>query len=280
MRNYFFMIVLCVLSACGGGGGTGGSHSAVEDGKNLAITVTGSRSFNPDVEPGKIVYYQMTLSAEDISDPIVKKFDGDADEAQILNVPVGTSRTILVEAYNPNGLVIRRGKKEGVSIEPNALTSVSIAMSAVPIFTNITDKSAISGNRLGFEVFAEPSSQVEVLNLTAGDETPVIDASRNSAYLDTSVNQTGLYSINPQTFDYGTYSFEVKDLQSGESSQVSLTLYRRTFRPGLSINSGGQAVVSGEDLVLSSVGQPGYRDPDASVESLGGTLLDVVEGFY
>ncbi|MEK7083825.1 MAG: hypothetical protein AAB932_01170, partial [Patescibacteria group bacterium] len=180
---------------------------------------------------------------------------------------------------------IRRGRKEGIHIYPGKITAVDLVMNGVPVFTNITDKSAITGNRLRFEVFAEPESSIEILNATNGGENgesePIIDQSTSLAYIDTTVNDEGLYTVTPSAFDYGAYSFLVRDKETGESSTVSVTLYQSTTRPAVSFSSGGEVQKIGDEMVIKQVGWPYYRPVDATKGDLGRiTLMEMVEQIY
>lgn len=278
-RSTVFIFFLILVSC------SGGSDSTSISGKNLSLTVSGSRSFNPDIEHGAIDYYQVTISNEDLEDPIVERFAGDATSAKILNIPFGDNYVILVEAFNLNGLVIRRGQKEGIHIYPGKITSVDLAMNSVPIFTNITDKSFVSADRLQFEVFAEPESSVEILDIT-NTETPekIVDETTGNAFVDTSVNVEGVYTVVPQKMDQGLYSFQVRDKETGEASTLTVTLTGSTLRPGVHLVSGGQIKKLGDELVMKSVGRPFFRpmtDRNREKGDLGqSTLIDVMKTIY
>lgn len=270
------LLILFCLSSCSGGG----SNEVAIDGKNLSLAVTNSRSFNPDIDHGKIDYYQVTITAPDIQKPIVERYEGDSTAAKMMGIPSGESRTILVEAINPNGLVIRRGEKEGISIIPGKTTQADISMNSVPIFTNLRDKAAVSGTRIRFDIFGEPDSELEVLNLTQGTETFVIDQSTGSTILDTS-NDEGLFSLSPQEFETGAYTFQIRDKKTGESTTVNVTFLESTIRPGLMVNTGGSVSKKGGETTLVTLGQPYYRPPNPNAGHLGNeTLLDVMEVIY
>lgn len=260
--------------ACSSGGQ---SENTTFSSKNLAITVSGSRSFNPDIEHGQIDYYQITISAADLEDDYVERFAGDAGEAKMMGIPQGESRTILVEAYNPNGMVIRRGIKEGVTIQAGYFTDVEIVMYSVPIFTNITDNSAISGERFGFEIFGEPSSQIEIYDVGEEETQKIVDQNTGNALVDTS-NTEGLFSLTPSDYDDDVYTFQVKDAKTGESSEVTVTLLSSTFRPGVGLNSGGTIFQTETEMICGNVGQITYRSLNDQSENLGlATLLEVME---
>ncbi len=278
MQSRFIIILFsfAFLIACSGSGGGG----ARVNGKNLSLTVSGSRSFNPNIPSGQISYYQMTLTAADLATPFVAKFDGSAESAQMLGVPTGTDRTLLIEAINPNGLVIRRGKKEGVSIVGGQSTAVDIVMNSVPIFTNISNNSKVAGNRLQFDIFGEPNSKLQVSEVTADGNTSISDSVNDSAWVDTS-NVQGAFSVDPAAFSYGLHTFEVCDEETHESSQVEMMLYQPDVRPGITINSGGRVSQQGGEMVLVSTGQPYFKAVSQGNNNLGNeTLLDIVPMIY
>lgn len=272
-------VFLVLLAACAESGGD--SYLQQITGKNLAITISGSRSFNPDIVHGHIDHYVLSITAPDLNTPFVQQYGGDAESASILGIPKGVDRILSVEAFNPNGIVIRRGIREGISILPGQFTHVEIVMLPVPIFTNLTDKSAMANSRLVFEVFSEPGSQLEVEHQNAGQSVAaILDKETGKSLVNTS-NPQGLFSLVPDPMDYGVHTFTVSDLKTGESSSVTISLYSNTVRAGMGVNSGGQLGVQGDDLVMSALGQPYYRNADESEGHLGNvTLLDIVDTLY
>lgn len=269
-----FVFLLTASAACS----SGGSGGLEVSGENLSLRVTGSRSFNPDIVHGRIDYYQLKITAPDLNIPFVQKVGGQSASASLVGIPAGSNRTLTVEAFNPNGLVIRRGKKEGLSILPGQVSKAEVVMVSVPIFTNIADRSAVSGNRLVFGVFAEPGSTLQIFE--AGGEEPLTDHPAGSTWVDTQNNTEGLFSFNPGALALGSHSFTLRDDETGESSTVALTLYNRTVRPGLGVNSGGVVRSQNDELILSGAGQFYYRPTTNTDTSANATLLDVVELFY
>lgn len=257
-----------------------GSDDVEFTGRNLALTVSGSQSFNPDIIHGKIEYYQITVTGPDLNEPFIQKFGGNSDSAQMLGIPNGTDRTIIVEAVNPNGQVIRRGKKEGVPIVAGQFTHIEIVMVSVPIFTNLADRSAISGKRLAFEIFGEPGSKLEIMEVIGEEASPVMERQSGRLLVNTSNNE-GLFWHEPAEMNFGLHSFEVVDDVTQESSQITVTLYAGTVRPGISVNSGGYVRRQGEETVFAGAGQAYFRQVILGEEHLGNeTMLDIVSMIY
>lgn len=274
----FIFVGIFALAACGGGGSQGDSDFS---NKNLSLTVSGSKSFNPNIIHGQIDYYLMTVSADDLAAPFIERFSGEAASGKMVGIPAGTGRTILVEAVNPNGLVIRRGKAEGVTIAPGMMSHVEIVMHTVPIFTNLANKSAVAVGRLAFHLFGEPGSKLEVMEVTGDETAPIVDATRGELMVDTS-NAEGLFRHQPgDEYDVGPRTFRVWDADSGEASDITLLFYEPTTRPGIAVTAGGAVRRLGDELVLTNAGQFYFRDVEIGAESLSeSAFLDVVDLMY
>lgn len=270
---FCFSVLACSAGDSSGTSSNGFSH-------NLGLTISGSRSFNTSTIHGQIDHYRMTVTGDDIHKEITQDFGGTTDLAQMGGVPVGPNRTISVEALNPNGLVIRRGKAEGVTITAGVFSNITIVMHAVPIFTNITDKSAVAGRRLGLTIFGEPGSSLEVLRTDGGQSEMMSDQSVGNVLLDTTATD-GLFKMDPADLDPGVHTFRIHDRNSDEYSEVTLTIYDSLVRPGVAVNAGGNAQQLQDELVISGFGQPYYNEVMSGAANLGNTaLLDVVDLLY
>lgn len=269
-----------ILANCGGGGAGGlGSDAEGSSSKNLAITISGSRSFNPNISHGKIDYYLVSVSGSDMEDPVTERVGGNAEGVQVLGIPVGENRTITVEAYNINGLVIRKAVKEGVTIYSDAISSVDVAMHSVPVFTNITDGSAVSMNRLQFGIFGEPGSKLQIIN-AANEEEPLVDASLNTTFVDTT-NEEGVFQFNPGSLKSGSYAFSVKDIESGASSLIKIGILESLTRHGFAHGAGGEIKKIADELVITNVGGPLYQNttrPDTPASQ--GPFLQQIDNLY
>lgn len=272
LRFNKFIPVLFLLAACSEGGENAGYGN-----KNLAITISGSQSFNTKVVHGEIDYYQITVSSPDIDRPIVQKIDGKSKNASLVGIPSGENYTVTVEAINPNGMTIRRGKKEGVTVETGQFSKVDLAMVSVPIFINVTNQSAITGNRLVFKIFAEPESHLQIWRGKTEADTILTEEGSGLAFVDTTTNKDGLYAFDPGVLDYGVHTCRLEDIDSGEASQILMTLYEPTIRPGVGLVSAGKVGSNAKDLMVVNVGQPYARETAKKSE---GTFLDVMDNLY
>lgn len=272
-----FLLGLIALAACSGGG----QGEAEFSNKNLALTVSGSKSFNPNVIHGQIDYYQLTVTADDLTAPFTERFSGEASSGKMVGIPTGTNRTVLVEAVNPNGLVIRRGKAEGVTISPGLMSHVEIVMHTVPIFTNVANKSTVTAGRLSFGIFGEPGTSLEVLEVDGETPETIMDSESGNAFVDTSPPD-GLFRHRPaEEFEAGVKTFQVRDRNTDEATEVTLLLCDDTIRPGIAVTAGGTVRRLGDELVMTNAGQFYFRDVDVGAESLSDSaFLDVVDLMY
>lgn len=249
-------------------------------GKNLAVSVEGSKSFDTTSDFGKIDFYQITISADDLAKAIVQKFKADSNTANILNVPVGSDRAIEIVALNPFGQTIRRGKKDGIDILPGQATQINLVMKSVPIFTNIRNKSAVANERLRFGIFGEPDSPLEIIDTTSKKPIPLIDKTTASTKIDTS-NADGLFSLIPKTMDAGVYIFAVRDTKTGEETTATVTLYSSLGRAGLGIYSGGMIAEADDTPVGQIAGQFAVQDISKSqAGTLGNTFWDFLNNIF
>lgn len=217
-RLPFIMISLCalLLSSCGE------NPTDVRDGyASLAITIDGAKTFNPNVEHGRIDRYRVVIRGDHM-DEIAAEFDGDVDEAVIEGIPTGNGRSVFVEAINPNGLTIRAGESLGVKIN-SGFNDVPVEIESVPIFANITDGATIENTRLAFRIFSDPMHPIAVDGVSDSESFAIVDAATNlhEIYADES---TWLASISPRIMSEGEHVFEVRNLSNDRSSKVRVKL--------------------------------------------------------
>ena len=223
-------ILIFILTSCGG---TSTQNQSACEGTCgvVQLVVKGSKSFNPGIEHGRIVSYRVTISGEGIDSPIAAEFDGSATGGRIDGVPVGSNRQVTVEAVNPNSLVIRQGETAGVEIEGGKIVETEVALESVPIFTNIADGNTIDNTRLVFKIFADPTGDLVVEDVTADLVYILADASVS----DTRVNldaSTGLGKLAPVLQPTGQRNYKVRNLATGRSSVITVNLSDGTKQKG------------------------------------------------
>lgn len=210
-------------------------------------------------------HYTITVTADDIVNPITANSNGKGETTTVLNIPDGENRTITVEAFNSNDQVIKRGEQSGVTILSGHLSSVAIVLQSVPVFINIENASAIPSSSFSFSIFGEPGSDLEIL-----DGEDVLNQSGSESKKVDTLAANGVFTFKPDSLTSGLHTFEVRDVVTGQSSTVTVTLFNNLVRPGVGFYSGGWFGQYSEDLVLSNIGQSYYQknneeDPDSSL---------------
>ena len=235
-------ILILLFTSCGGGGSaTSSSQSSCTGACGVVkLFVTGSKSFNPKIDHGRIVSYRVTITGDGIDTPIVATFDGSATEGVIDSIPTGPNKQITVEAINPNDLTIRQGEKSDVTIEGGKTADVEVHMESVPIFTNIADGGIIDNTRLIFQIFSDPASPVKVEDITSDATSAIADISTmaTEVSLDTS---TGLGRMAPALQLTGEHKYKVFDVSTGRSSVVTVKILDGTKRKGAPFVAAGNS---------------------------------------
>lgn len=226
-------LLLILISSCGGGSGSSSQNQSTCTGPCgvVKLVVKGSKSFNPNIEHGRIVTYHVTVTGEGIDLPVTAEFDGAATKGVIEGIPTGSNRKITVEAVNPNSIMIRQGETSGVSIQGGATANVEVTMESVPIFTNIADGNTIDNTRLIFQLFADPTSPVLVEDASGVSPSVLADVSTTNTEinLDTS---TGLGRMSPALQSVGQHTYIVRNPVTGKSSAITVNLVDGTKRKG------------------------------------------------
>ena len=216
--------VILFLSSCG-------EYASIGSGGALHIVVKGAQSFNPLIEHGRIVTYRVTVTASELDPPLVAEFSGDAQEGIVSDVPIGNDIKVVVEAINPNGLVIREGEKQNISVEGGKIAEAEVNLQSVPIFANIADGNTIDNTRLVFKVFSSPTSVIVVEEITNDVSAVLLDASTSSSEFNVDAT-TGLGKMIPELQAPGLHSYKVRDVNTGRSSIISVILTDGTKRKG------------------------------------------------
>ncbi len=228
------LAMTALFTACGGGGGESstrspamgtapGSGSGNGNGSGkVALIITGAKSFNPNITPGQIIQYEITVSGEGF-DPVKAVVSGDAADATIDGIPTGTHRMVHVAAVNPNQQKIREGEAADVEIPNDAVAEVPITMQAVPVITNVADGAYVSNTRLRFKIFSDPASLVELTSATGETTSVLTDAVENRPTVATDAS-TGLATFIPPKLAPGDYLLTVRDAKTGRKSQVAVVV--------------------------------------------------------
>lgn len=224
----FSVIAICLiaLGGCGGSSGEGLLALKVIDARQPAGLQAGS-----SLPPLLVVErFKIRITGEGIDPAIEQESDGKAHSIEINEIPAGHDRTILIEAYNFRGQVIRRREITGVVIEPGIISPLEARLNTVPIFSNIAEGNVIASNRLLLRGYGEPASQLEIF----AEQRELISSDTSEALISPSLN-LGEFSFKPGELPVGVHTFTVKDRETGESSQVTVVLVPAGQRPGRTI---------------------------------------------
>ena len=221
MKNFITAIVVLFLISCG---------SYVDEGLNLTgetgsikATIANSKSFNPNISHGQIKKYIVTISADDITESIIKEFEGDAESGVIDGIPVGKKRVIRVEAINQNKSKIKEGESYDIEIVPAEVAEVQVDLVAVPIFANLGDGNTIPNTRFKAVIFNDGSDPIEILDDFGNTELPVMDI--NSMLTEIVVDlSTGLATFLPQLLPSGEHKLTARNLKTGKHTTITVRL--------------------------------------------------------
>ena len=240
-RLIAILLLIISLHSCGGGNTSSNIQSSCTEPCGVVkLIVTGSKSFNPNIDHGRIVSYRVIVTGDGIDPPIIAEFDGSATEGVIDGIPTGSNRQIVVEAVNANGVVIRQGDRPDVTVEGGKTADVEVKLESVPIFTNLADKSIIENTRLIFQIFSDPTNPVVVEDITNDATAMLADVSTMATEinLDTS---TGLGKMAPPIQSAGEHTYSVRNVLTGRLSAVTVKLLDGRKRKGAPFVAAGNS---------------------------------------
>lgn len=250
MRTFFqivsslFLIFTCfiVLPACGAGEGRIAlkvkNARGPEGIENPSDQVASLQLSDPvAVATLAVTQFRVTISGDGIPSPIVATADGSAKRLDVPGIPIGSDRTVLIEAINSSGKVIRRRSIEGVGIQGGKVTPVQTSLSTVPVFLNLKEGAIISSN---FQIvgFGEPGGSINVhskagtksvsLNRSAGGEKTIVSPALS----------TGIFEFAP-TLSCGKQTLTIVDEDTNESTSVTVFVVDDKQQPGMRLVTAG-----------------------------------------
>lgn len=249
----FTIIAIATLTVVGCGGGGGGSSavsstssistSAATGSGKIALKVSGAKSFNPTITPGKISQYQVTVSGPGF-EPVVAIIEGDAAEATVSGIPTGEGRMVQIAAINPNGQKIREGEAANVLIPEDTVAEVAVTLQAVPVITNVAEGAHLANTRLRFSIFSDPATLVELRSNTGESSEVLTDMVENRPTVATDA-ATGLAAFVPPKLAPGDYLLTVVDAKTGRKSEVTVTVTDGSRERGAPLVSGARQKSAG-----------------------------------
>ncbi len=210
--------VLCGLLHCGGAHDLAPTESSALYGTQLIIQQPKGVTDHP---LAAIVEYRITITAADM-EPWTLAVDPSAITGPITGVPAGANRRMIIEARNARGDIIRRGVAENVTIPAAQLATVTVALAVVPIFTNLPADTVEFNTRFRPEVLSAPERTIRVLQGTTDPNTPLFDLAVGANLIP--IPEAGIVRGHFAPLSPGTYHLVVEDVESGESSRVTVRL--------------------------------------------------------
>lgn len=223
---------LTVIAACGGDKLQ--TSLSLED----AYCPQGKDLTGPAPEVLKINEYRITISGEDF-EPITVTLDGKTASSPVEDIPKGENRTLLIEALNNRGQVICRRELTGIAIKGGKIALVEISLLAVPFVANISDNNIVTATRLTFDGYGEPVGAVQIIDTFNGTETVLKDVATDSELVSPS-STDATFKFKPLVLPIGEHAFTVRDFQTGEQSQVKVTLVAPGRTPGTGLSVAGK----------------------------------------
>jgi hypothetical protein len=186
----------------------------------------------------KIDEYRITISGDDF-DPITVSLDGKTASSPVEEIPKGENRTLLIEAVNNRGQVICRRELTGIEIKGGKIALVEIALLAVPFVANISNGNVVTQTRLTFDGYGEPVGAVQIIDTFDGKENILKDLVTNAELVSPS-SADATFQFKPAVLPIGEHLFTVRDFQTGEQSQVQVTLVAPGRTPGTGLSVAGK----------------------------------------
>lgn len=186
----------------------------------------------------RVSRFVITVTGEDLEEPVIINLDSDTTGTSLRDLPEGTSRTLLVEALNSEGMVVRRRQIDGITINKDNTEPIVVSLNTVPLFTNLRNGNRVIVDRLMMLGVGEPGGSLEINDEYDGSIGVLFDMAVNDSLITPSMSM-GDFSFLPPTLSQGMHTFTLSDLDTGESSQVTVRLVPPGSLPGIGIVSFG-----------------------------------------
>lgn len=244
-KLYLVMVISLVLSACGG--------SSSQDLSLISLKIENSRApegfaaLTAAQLPSArltVTRFRLTVSGEGIASPIIAEADGSATEVEVLEIPPGLNRSLLIQAFNSDGEVIRRRQIDGLNLNPGVITPISTSLNTIPLILNLRNGNIVQANSLRLQCFGEPGSSLSITAEASNGTSISLNENVSDPILVSPSVSTGLADYTPPRSLRGRQKLEVRDTQSGESSSVSILIIDSN-RPGTRLSAAGSTRPSG-----------------------------------
>ncbi len=238
-RRFLFSAGFLILAVACAQAPQGGGVLTLEV-KNARWPEGGGEGISPPVLKGE--GFRIVVTGDDF-EPVESLLASDSAGGTLAGIPVGTNRSILVEAMNGTGRVIRRREVRNVEITSSGDNHVTVELFSVPLVTNLADGNLVTHTRLSFQGYAEKGGAIEILD----GETPLTDLGTNQTVVYPS-SADGSFSFVPPVLTEGPHTFLLQDLVTGEEQVLEVMLVPPGRMPGLFLGSAGRVDAAGSIL--------------------------------
>lgn len=215
----------------------------------------------------QVAGFVVTISGEDLDQPVILNLDTDTTGTSLKDIPYGSSRIILVEAKNSEGMVVRRKEVTGITIDREQTEPIVVSLNTVPLFTNLRDGSRVIVTRLQMLGVGEPEGRLEIMDDFGGTQDVLFDMIVGDSLVSPSIS-AGDFTFLPPELSLGMHTFTVSDLDNGEQSSVTVRLIPPGSMPGIGIVSFG-----GMDLTHVTSGGIPWNSFDVDLAHFPDVLL-------
>lgn len=186
----------------------------------------------------QVTRFLVTVSGEDLTEPVIIPLDANSTGTSLEDIPDGGSRTILVEALNSEGMVVRRREVTGITIDKEQTEPIVVSLNTVPLFTNLRNGNRVIVSRLQILGVGEPGNSLEIDDDYEGTIDILLDVSAGTSVINPSMS-AGDFTLVPPELALGWHTFTLRDLDNGEQSQIRFRLVPPGVVPGTGIVSFG-----------------------------------------
>lgn len=222
----------------------------------------------------RVTKFKVTISGQDIVSPIVAEAQADSRQMQVLGIPPGTDRSVLIEAFNSSDEVIRRRLIDGITINAGVVTPLRTSLNTIPLIMNFRNNSVIISKYFHVVGFGEPGS---VLKVESDNDSQKVELSQSVAGQTNVISPSeseGLFDFRPDSIPLGKQKITLVDKNTGESSSRTVVLVDAEDRPGtrfVSASAKGMQLTAGS----ASGGAPGSHFPLVMKTLLDGSSMEV-----
>lgn len=242
-KTLFLLMITFLLGACEQGGGEGFIALEVKnarapegiDSAGLStlqgFRVAQEQSGDP-VDPLVVTKFKVTIAGEGIDPPITVTADASATQIEVLEIPKGPGRIILIEAYNGEGMVIRRRQLTGVTIKGGVVTPIKTSLNTIPLILNLKSGNIVLVKNFKIVGFGEPAGSLSVDAQSSNQSVSMNQSVEGFNLIVSPSVSDGLFEFDPPVFLMGQQTITLTDEATGESSSVSVTVIDGSYQPG------------------------------------------------